>query len=133
MNPNDKSDSPKKKNPLEWAVFGLSLVILCGVIGALIHEALTLGDDPALLSVEMGNPLVSHGQVRLPLHLGNAGDLPAIAVEVEVTGNVEGEEFTSSAQFDYIPHRATRTGWVSFPGETIPADLSARVLGYADP
>jgi uncharacterized protein (TIGR02588 family) len=76
---------------------------------------------------------MGYGQIRLPLRLENHGDLPAIAVQVEVTGTLAGEELTSSAQFDYIPHRETRAGWVSFPGDRIPADLSARVLGYAEP
>lgn len=133
MSSKETDNTTKKKNFLEWSVFGLSLLIVLFVIGTLVHQALTVGDEPARLSVTPGDPLVGHGQIRLPLRLENHGDLPAIAVQVEVTGTLAGKELTSSAHFDYIPHRATRAGWVSFPGDRIPADLSARVLGYAEP
>jgi len=121
-----------RKNALEWSVFGLSLAIVAGVIGMLIYQALTVGEEPARLTVEMGEPLASHRQIRLPLRVINEGDLPAIRVEVEVTGMLEGKETASTVTFDYIAHRTQREGWVSFPGEVVPAALEARVLGYTD-
>lgn len=125
--------SRHQKNALEWTVFGFSLALLAGVIATLIHQALTVGDEPARLSVQMGEPLLSHGHVRLPLTVTNEGDLPAISVEIEVTGIIKGEEETSTVTFDYVPHSARRHGWVIFPGEVTPSGLSARVLGYTDP
>ena len=129
--PEPKSDH--QKNALEWTVFGLSLALLAGVIGTLIHQAFTVGDEPARLTLQMGEPLLSHGNVRLPVSVTNEGDLPAISVEIEVTGIVKDEEETSTVSFDYVPHRARRHGWVIFPGEVTPSGLSARVLGYTDP
>lgn len=133
MSSPDTSTPSPKKNLLEWSIFGLSLAILTGVIGTLVHQALTLSDEPARLALELGVPLVSHGQTRIPIRITNEGDLPAIEVQIEVKGTLAGEALTSSVQFDYVPHRATRSGWVSFPGEVIPSDLHPRVQGYADP
>ena len=133
MNPDETSAPPKKKNLLEWIVFGLSLAILIGVIGMLIYQALDVGDDPPLLSVTMEDPVRGHGQLRIPLLLSNKGDRPAIEVQIEVSGTIDGEKITSSVHFDYVPRHAKRAGWVTFPGEVLPTDVSARVLGYADP
>lgn len=133
MYPDETSAPPKKKNILEWIVFGLSLAILIGVIGVLVYQAVHVRDDPPLLSVTMEDPVRGHGQVRIPLLLFNKGDRPAIEVQVEVSGTIDGEKITSSVHFDYIPRHAKRAGWVTFPGELVPPDVSARVPGYADP
>lgn len=122
-----------KKNPLEWSIFGLSLAILAGVVGTLVYQALTVGDEPARLVLELGTPLASHDQVRIPIRVTNEGDHPAIDVRIEVRGTVAGETLRSVVPFDYVSSRSTRSGWVGFPGETIPSELHPRVLGYTDP
>lgn len=127
------SASSHKKNVLEWSIFGLSLVLLAAVLAALAHQALTIGEEPARLSITLGTPVVGHGQVRIPLKVSNDGDSPAVAVAIEVTGMLDGAREASPLTFDYIPRHAHRAGWVSFPNEVIPSALSARVLGYADP
>lgn len=129
---NDPASTPEK-NLLEWSVFGLSLAIVAGVIGTLVYQGLTVGDEPARIVCELGTPLVSHDQVRIPIRVKNHGDLPAIKVQVEVEGTFGDETLTSSVGFDYVPMRTTRSGWVSFPGELMPSDLRPRILGYTDP
>jgi len=127
------SDTPAKKNALEWTVFSLSLLLVLGVITSLIWQALSTGDQPARLIVTMGKPLVTREQVRIPLKVANLGDEAANTVEVEVSGELDGKEITSSLGLEYVPHRAERSGWVSFPGNQLPSGLSARVVGYEQP
>lgn len=99
----------------------------------LVHQSVTVGEEPAHLIIELGTPLVSTDQVRIPVSIINQGDKPAIAVVVEIHGTYGGNAQSSSLEVDHVPHRSRREGWVSFPGKSVPADLSARVLGYLDP
>ncbi|NLT71106.1 MAG: hypothetical protein GXX91_10490 [Verrucomicrobiaceae bacterium] len=133
MSPTDTPPDPPKKNPLEWTIFGLSLAILAGVLGILAHEALTGGDEPARLVLELGTPLADHDPIRIPIRVTNEGDHPAIDVRIEVRGTADGETLRSEVSFDYVSARSTRAGWVGFPGETIPSALRPRVVGYTDP
>lgn len=132
MSKTTPSPKSKKKNRFEWTVFGLSAALLVGVFSVLIHQSLAVGDEPAYLLVRLGAPLVSSDQVRVPVSIINVGDNPATAVVVEISGTLAGIAQSSSMEIDYVPHRSRRKGWVSFPGEAVPADLSARILGYLD-
>ena len=127
------SDTHAKKNALEWTVFSLSLLLVIGIITSLIWQALSTGDQPARLIVTMGKPLISREQVRIPLKVANLGDEAANTVDVEVSGELDSEKITSSLSLEYVPHRAERNGWVSFPGNHLPSGLSARVVGYEQP
>lgn len=134
MSPSSKTQSvPKTKNRLEWTVFCLSATLLVGVIGVLVHQAVTVGEEPAHLVVQMGDPLTSIDQVRVPVTVINTGDVPALSVRVEIGGTLAGVACSSSLTIDHVPHRSEAKGWVSFPGSVIPGNLSARVLGYMDP
>ncbi len=133
MNATDTPPDPPKKNPLEWSIFGLSLAILAGVLGILVHQALTVGNEPARLVLELGTPLADNDPIRIPIRVTNEGDHPAIDVQIEVRGNVGGETLRSEVAFDYVSARSTRSGWVGFPGGTIPSALRPRVIGYTDP
>jgi uncharacterized protein (TIGR02588 family) len=133
MKPSKKTETtPKKKNRLEWAVFGLSTLLLLGVIGVLVHQAVTVGEEPAHLVVRLGEPLTSSDQVRVPVTVVNTGDEPALAVRVEIGGTLSGVEHSSSLSIDHVPHRSNASGWVSFPGSVIPGNLTAHVVGYMD-
>lgn len=132
MNSNEDRET-KKKNALEWTVFGGSLVILLGVVTILIHQAVTLGNDPALLVVQTGTPLSNLEQTRVPVNVSNEGDLPAISAEIEVRCKMAGEEQVSSIQFDFISSHSRRDGWVSFTGAGNLTELKTRVIGYVDP
>ncbi len=123
----------KNKNWLEWTVFVLGAACLTGVIAVLVHQSVTTGEEPARLLVRMGTPLVGSDQVRIPVWVVNEGDEPAVAVVIEIDGTSAGSVQSSSLHFDYVPHRSHREGWISFPGEEVPANLSARVLSYTGP
>lgn len=134
MSPSPKTKTaPKKKNRLEWTVFGLSAVLLIGVIGVLVHQAVTVGEEPAHLHVRLGDPITSSDQVRVPVTVVNTGDEPALSVKVEIGGTLAGVTQSTSLNIDHVPHRSEANGWVSFPGSVIPGNLSARVIGYMDP
>lgn len=129
----ESTNPPRTKNPLEWTVFSLSLALLLGTIGVLIHQSIHLGNAPAHLRITLGEPEALADQVRVPVKLHNDGDQPAAAIHIEVTAAFEGAEKRCMLLFDHIAHHSEREGWVSFPEHPSPATLRARVTGYANP
>jgi len=132
MKPSDSTKQERGKNGLEWAVFGLSSLLVAGVLATLIHAALTVGSDPARLEITLGEPLVSAEQIRVPVKVFNHGDVAASSIEIEVTGEIASGPQISGVTVNFIPKRASRSAWVSFSGGEIPRGLSARILGYED-
>nr|MBP6602674.1 hypothetical protein [Verrucomicrobiales bacterium] len=123
----------KKKNWLEWILFGFSGVGLVGVIYVLINQSLTAGDEPADLIVNFESPLVSTDQVRVPVNVRNEGDIPAIAAMITIEGSIGGVSQSCSLYIDHVPPHSKRRGWISFAGRETPAGLVARVVAYMDP
>lgn len=121
------------KNRLEWTVFSISLLLLLGTIGTLVHQMIHTGDAPPHLLVTLGDPQSLDDQVRVPVKLDNIGDQPAASIHIEVTAIAGGSEKKANLFFDHIAHQSQREGWASFPSETSLASLTARVTGYAIP
>lgn len=124
-----------KKNWVEWAVFGVSLVLVLFTLAYLTYDALTLGDTPPSMEVRTGAPLERPGNFIVPVTVINHGDQTAEGVIVEVVLETNGEE-KERAEFDiaFLPRRATREGWVTFQTDPRTAgQIKTRVLGYEKP
>ena len=123
-----------KKNPLEWAVFALSLVVVLGALGALAYGALTGGDTPPDVAVELGQPQQGTAGFAIPVMLRNRGDTTATAVEVEMTLERSGQEVDAGAfTAAFLPHGSSAEGWVVLQQDPASGKLSAAVKGYERP
>ncbi|MGI8995287.1 MAG: hypothetical protein ACR2GW_01295 [Pyrinomonadaceae bacterium] len=123
-----------EKNWLEWSVFGVSLVLVLGTLAYLVYAAVTLGDQPPLIEIQLGAPEQRAGEFAVPVTVVNRGDQPAEGIQFAVTlesGGAEIERGEFSVPF--LPRGATREGWVSFRTDPRTAQLKARVLGYESP
>ncbi len=124
-----------QKNWLEWAVFGLSLVLVASTLGFLIYEGLGAeGDVPPALRVELGTPEQRGEQFVVPVTLFNGGGQTAEGVTVEVSLEREGSppergEFAVA----FLPRGGKREGFVTFRTDPRSARLVPRVLGYEKP
>jgi uncharacterized protein (TIGR02588 family) len=123
-----------QKNWLEWVVFGIGLLLITGVFGFLVYDALTLGDAPPTMAIQVGQPEQQGQHVIVPVTVTNQGDQPAEGVVIEVI--YEGAQEQQQAQFEiaFLPRSATGEGWASF--QTASAESSqfkARVIGYQKP
>lgn len=121
-----------KKNPLEWTVFGVSLVVIVTVLGLLLREHFTTGRGPAALAISLGPAVGSDGGYAVPVHVRNDGGTTAEDVHVAVTlagAAVEAGEVT----LPYVPYRSHRRAWVMFSRDPSDGRLDARVLGYREP
>ena len=123
-----------EKNWLEWAVFGVSLALVAGVLGFLVYDALKMGEAAPDLEVRLGAAVARAEEFVVPVAVTNRGDQTAEGVQIEVTlegggGEPERGEFGIA----FLPRRATREGWVVFRTDPRGARLTPRVLGYEKP
>ena len=124
-----------KKNWLEWAIFGLSLVLVLSVLAYLAYDAATMRDTPPSIEVRTGTPQQHPHHFTIPVTITNHGDETAEGVLIEVVLENGGEQ-KERAEFTvaFLPRRSTREGWVAFKTDPHTAErIIARVLGYEKP
>ncbi len=125
-----------RKNWLEWMVFGAGLTLLLATIGYLGYQARTYGQQPAVLTVTLGEPWAPDadqpGRVIVPVTVRNDGCETAAEVKVEVSLVHDGVE-RRELSFAFVPHMSTRAGAVSLEHRPGPDEMRARVLSYLEP
>jgi uncharacterized protein (TIGR02588 family) len=121
-----------QKNWLEWAVFAVGLALVASVLAYLTYDALTLGDTPPMMEVQVGQAVQQLEQEIVPIAVTNRGDQPAEGVIVEVVREADQE----LAQFEiaFLARGATGEGWAAFQASPdAPGQYSARVIGFEKP
>jgi uncharacterized protein (TIGR02588 family) len=124
-----------EKNWLEWAVFGVALVLILSALGFLVYDAATLGKRPPSIEVRTGEPEQHSFNYLIPVVVTNHGDETAEGVQIEVVLEQGGEE-RERAEFTvaFVPRGSTREGWVAFQTDPRTVEqIKARVLGYEKP
>ena len=124
-----------EKNWLEWAVFGVGLLLVLSTLGFLIYDGATsAGDAPPALKVELGAPEQHGEQFIVPVTVTNEGGETAEGVTVEVALEREGRE-AERGEFAvaFLPRQGKREGFVTFRTDPRTARLVPRVLGYEKP
>lgn len=131
--PTANSSNHHGKNALEWAVFGLSTLLVLGAIGFLIYSAVAGDDRPADLRVSIKKVSTRSGTTVAEVDLRNEGLRTAAEVTVEVTARYGDEEKISTVLIDFVPKGGSREGILIFPGTQAPDQLTPRILGYVEP
>jgi uncharacterized protein (TIGR02588 family) len=122
------------KNPLEWAVFAVSLAAILATLGFLVWDASTANGSSPDLRVELGAPESGAGGFRVPVTVRNQGDETAEGVQVEVTLELPGAPPEKAGiEMAFVPRRSQREGWVTFRSDPRQGRLSGRALGYEKP
>lgn len=123
-----------QKNPLEWAVFAIGLVVTLGVVGFLAWDAARSGDGPPDLAVELGAPQPRAQGWAVPVTVRNRGEETAEGARVLVTLELPGgEKEEAELELPFVPRRSQREGWVHFLHPPASGRLSGRVTGYEQP
>jgi uncharacterized protein (TIGR02588 family) len=125
-----------RKNSLEWAVFGLGLALVLAAAGLVTYDAVTTGEGPPVLRLELGAPRPVQGVDRtflVPVTVRNLGSQSAEGVEIEVDLDTPAGHETAGYTIAFVPRRSLRRGWVAFREDPRTGRLSGRVLGYEQP
>ncbi|RYG41432.1 hypothetical protein EON79_20790 [bacterium] len=117
-----------KKNTIEWTVFGLSLTLVLAAFAALGRDYAIDKSRPPTFEVRLETPEAVGSGWRVPFTVRNSGDTTAEMVKVEARSADRQE---ASADLDYVPRGAERTGAFNF--ERRPEAVSARITGYQEP
>ena len=126
--------NPNPRNGVENAVFGVSLVLVLALVGALAGEAIRGPKGPADVRASVAAPVQRSGGAVATVTVRNAGGTAAEAVRVEACGRggPAGETVCAEAEIPYVPAGATRDAVVGFakaPG----GPLGVRVVSYLEP
>ncbi len=120
------------KNKLEWTIFGLSCLLITGVVGALVWLGLNTEDGPAELEITLSKPVAENGRVIVPVLVKNSGRGVASNVQVVIIAHSGGTERQAEFSLDFVPRSSTRKGTVSFSGSQLPNELRWEVIGYSE-
>ena len=126
-----ETKSETGKNALEWAVFGLSSVLVLGFLGWLLFQTLNQNGSPPRLEISLGAPVVKGQRVMVPVKVENRGDETAESVEIEVAR--AGEKEVANFSFPHVPRHGEREGYVEFDAPLEKSDLEAKILGFEAP
>ena len=123
-----------EKNRLEWAVFGVGLVLVLGTVGFLAWDAARGGDSPPDLSVTLGSPERRAAVWAVPVTVSNGGQETAEGAHVEVVLELpDGTREEAEVDFAFVPRGSKREGWVQFLHPPATGRLTGRVTGYEQP
>ena len=123
-----------EKNPLEWAVFAVSLAAILATVGFLVWDAATADGSSPDLRVELGRPEARSGAFAVPVTVHNRGDETAEEVRIEVTLEAPGTPpETAEIGMAFVPRRSQREGWVTFRRDPRQGRLAGRAVGYEKP
>ncbi len=129
-----KPSPQQNKNWLEKTVLAISVVLVLASAGWLTWEALAGTDGPPSIVVEVGSGEMRAGRWTTLVTARNEGGTTAEDVRIALTVEGTGEPERAEIVFQYLPARATRTGWVTFNTRPGPSDhVETRVLGYTEP
>ena len=123
-----------EKNWLEWVCFGISILLVIGLLGYLLYAAVTTGKSPAHIELQLGPSQERGGKFFINVVAENRGEQTAEGVYVEVVLKANGKEERGMFVIDRLPRQGKRQGIVTF--ETDPrlaSTVEARALGYAEP
>jgi len=124
-----------EKNWLEWAVFGVGLVLVVSTLAYLVYDGATSADAPPEIEVRLGEPRRGGPGFLVPVTVFNRGGETAGGVTVEVVLEGAGSPEPERGEFTlaFLPRRGTREGWVAFRSDPRAGRLTARALGYERP
>ena len=122
------------KSRWEWVAAAVSTVLVLGVVGYLLYDAVARPRTPPSLRVSADTVLQADGLWLVEFRATNAGHETAAAVKIEgelmqADSSVE----SSEAVLDYVPGRSVRHGGLFFLHDPRAYRLELRAHGYQEP
>lgn len=121
------------KNVLEWTVFGISCLLILGVFGYLIMDALRTRDPHPRLKTEIASIEKQSDRTVVEIEVTNEGGSTAADLSVQLIADFPSGKQETEVEFDFIPRNGTRRARVEFlTGETARA-VTPGIHGYREP
>jgi uncharacterized protein (TIGR02588 family) len=122
------------KSRWEWVAAAVSTLLVLGVVGYLLYDAVARPHTPPALTVQADTVLKAGGMWLVEFRAENRGHATAAAVKVE-GALMEGEETVeaSEAVLDYVPGESVRRGGLFFRADPRAYRLELRAHGYQEP
>ncbi|ADI15565.1 hypothetical protein [Truepera radiovictrix] len=116
MNARDAgAPTPQLPSRLEWGVAALGLLLVAGVLGFLLYQALLTPDTPPEIALRVLDVQPSSGGYLVRLEAANRGGETAAELVVEGALRRGGEVAeTSELTFDFVPPDSVREGGLFF-------------------
>jgi uncharacterized protein (TIGR02588 family) len=122
-----------RKNPLEWLVFAVSLVVIGGIVVLLVAAGRSTADQPARLDVFLGEPRPEAAGFSVPVVVENRGGKAAAGVRVEVVLEAGGVSERAGFELPFSPAGSLRRGEVVLAANPRDGRIEARVVGFELP
>jgi uncharacterized protein (TIGR02588 family) len=126
------SDDDRTRTSAEWVTFGVAVLILLALIGAILTEA-RQSHDPArpVASVEKTKRVGDRYEVSVTVE--NRGDLAASAVQVLASLEVDGETTEGDQTIDFLAGDDEEDLVFYFSEDPRDGKLSVDVTGFTVP
>ncbi len=121
------------KNRLEWAVFGLSCLLIAGVVGFLIQEATRSGDRHPKLKSTVSLIEKHADRSVVELVVTNEGGGTAADLSVQVIADFPSGKQETEVAFNFVPRQATRRARVDFLSTETATGVTPGVHSYREP
>lgn len=116
-------------------VFGISLLLVVGVLSYLTYRSLSVEVVPPNLQITLGSPIQDHGRYSVPVTVYNQGGETAEEVLIEVVlGQTENPVERAEITFPYVPKNSEQKGFVTFTTDPRRVGhVESHVMGYLIP
>lgn len=118
----------------EWVAAAIGLLLVLGVTGSLVRDALRRPARPPDVTVTVDTVARGRGGWLVAFEARNAGDASVADLAVRATlTTAAGDTLVRDARIDYLPARSRRDGGVVFPVEPRAGTLRLEALGFQEP
>jgi uncharacterized protein (TIGR02588 family) len=122
------------KNPLEWVVFAVALVLVLATLGFLVRESLADRSGPPDVIATVGPSQPSSSGYLVPVEVANVGMTTAEDVLVPVLLELpDGTREEGQLNIAFLPRDSRRNGWVSFRTDPSRGKLSLGAIAFEVP
>ncbi len=122
------------KNPLEWTVFGIGLVLVLTTLGYLVQESITTHPGPPDVVARLGATVPSANGYLVPVEVANVGKATAEDVLVPVFLDLaDGKQEEAQLTIAYLPRDSRRDGWISFRNDPRQGTLRLGAIAFEVP
>lgn len=134
MTERDGGQGGGRRSRWEWVAAAVSTLLVLGVVGYLLYDAVARPRTPPSIRVAADTVLHSGGLWLVEFRATNAGHETAAGVKIEgelMRGDSAVE--SSEAVLDYVPGRSVRHGGLFFRRDPRAYRLELRAHGYQEP